>query len=244
MFGRNLRILLLVAVTVIAVAAAWWWGSRTELPGSKETARAVADRTVEYDYDAPAPGSYELPVLGTAGDGAVLLSGGESASLLALLENHVSVLSFIYTRCADPSACPTATGVLQEVHAATLADTALSHGLQLLTFSFDPDHDTPEVMASYGQSVRRQTEGAPWRFLTARSPEALTSILAAYGQRVDRRKDADNPLGPFYHVLRVYLIDPEGRIRNIYSTGLLDPRLVLADVRTLLEEQYAASGLP
>ena len=32
------------------------------------------------------------------------------------------------------------------------------------------------------------------------------------------------------------LIDPEGRIRNIYSSETLDPRLVLADVKTLILE--------
>ena len=37
--------------------------------------------------------------------------------------------------------------------------------------------------------------------------------------------------------MRVYLIDREGRIRNIYSSGTLDLRLVLADVKTLMLEQ-------
>jgi cytochrome oxidase Cu insertion factor (SCO1/SenC/PrrC family) len=47
-------------------------------------------------------------------------------------------------------------------------------------------------------------------------------------------------MGPFYHVVRVYLIDAKGMVRNIYSYGMLDPRMVLADVRTLLMEQAVA----
>ena len=43
--------------------------------------------------------------------------------------------------------------------------------------------------------------------------------------------------GPFTHQLRVYLIDSARRIRNIYSLGFLDPRLVVGDVRTLLLEE-------
>jgi cytochrome oxidase Cu insertion factor (SCO1/SenC/PrrC family) len=44
------------------------------------------------------------------------------------------------------------------------------------------------------------------------------------------------------HTLRVFLIDPGGNIRNIYSSDTLDPRLVLADVRTLLmESDFARS---
>jgi protein SCO1 len=44
-----------------------------------------------------------------------------------------------------------------------------------------------------------------------------------------------------YHILRVFLIDREGRIRNIYSSATLDPRLVLADVKTLLLEESKLS---
>jgi len=44
-----------------------------------------------------------------------------------------------------------------------------------------------------------------------------------------------------YHILRVFLIDRDGRIRNIYSSATLDPRLVLADVKTLLLEEKTLS---
>jgi protein SCO1 len=58
---------------------------------------------------------------------------------------------------------------------------------------------------------------------------------------VDQRSNASDPHGPLYHILRVFLIDREGRIRNIYSSGTLDPRLVLADVKTLLLEETKVS---
>jgi cytochrome oxidase Cu insertion factor (SCO1/SenC/PrrC family) len=54
---------------------------------------------------------------------------------------------------------------------------------------------------------------------------------------VDKRPDAANPQGPLYHTLRVFLIDRDGRVRNIYSSATLDRRLVLADVKTLLLEE-------
>ena len=85
--------------------------------------------------------------------------------------------------------------------------------------------------------------GSEWLFLTTASKKDLTPILKAYGQQVDRKKNPNDPLGPYYHLLRVYLIDRQGFIRNIYSSGLLDPRLVLTDVRTLLLEEEATKGL-
>jgi len=43
------------------------------------------------------------------------------------------------------------------------------------------------------------------------------------------------------HSLRVYLMDRHGNIRNIYSSGTLDVRLVLADVKTLLMENQTVA---
>jgi protein SCO1/2 len=61
--------------------------------------------------------------------------------------------------------------------------------------------------------------------VTEKSCAELESILNGYGQAVDNRQNASDPQGPLYHVLRVFLIDRGGRIRNIYSSGMLDVRL-------------------
>jgi hypothetical protein len=44
------------------------------------------------------------------------------------------------------------------------------------------------------------------------------------------------------HSLRVFLVDSAGNIRNIYSSGTLDLRLVLADVKTLMLESAGKRG--
>ena len=88
--------------------------------------------------------------------------------------------------------------------------------------------------------LRPGGKGSEWMFLTTGSARELQPILEAYGQRVDPKRNTHDPLGPFYHVVRVYLVDREGMIRNIYSYGMLDPRVVLSDVRTLLMESAAA----
>jgi len=36
------------------------------------------------------------------------------------------------------------------------------------------------------------------------------------------------------HVVKVFLVDDQGGIRNVYSTGYLDHRVLLLDVETLL----------
>src|SRR5437762_12398770 len=81
---------------------------------------ALADdhlpRDSDYDYDPPTPGSYKLPVVKFAADGALVDSNNKVVQLRDLTHGCVTVLSFIYTRCAAPKACPYATGVLGQLH--------------------------------------------------------------------------------------------------------------------------------
>jgi cytochrome oxidase Cu insertion factor (SCO1/SenC/PrrC family) len=206
------------------------------------TALACADendklsRNADHDYEAPAPGSYQLPIIKAAADGALVDSSGKPIRLRDLTRGRVTLLSFIYTRCASAKACPMATGVLMDLHELSADQLELAKNLRLVSMSFDPAHDTPERMRGYSMLASERPGAAPWHFVTARSEAELQPVLAAYGQAVDRKINAADPTGPLNHTLRVYLIDREGRIRNIYSSGTLDLRLVLADVRTLLVE--------
>ncbi len=197
-------------------------------------------RTEEYDYEAPEPGSYRLPSLGDAADGALLDGDGEQRSLHEVMRGRITVLAFIYTRCADPQGCPLSMGLLHDLDYVGEKDPAVGDALRLITVSFDPEHDTPEVMADYAAALSGDDrDGTRWLFLTARTNEDLKPVLAAYDQPIGKRGD-----GSFTHQLRVYLIDRELRVRNIYSLGFMDPRLVIADVRTLLlEERKGRRGM-
>ena len=177
----------------------------------------------------------------TAPDGAIVESSGRSLRLRDLTHGRITVLSFIYTRCAAPKACPYATGVLNQLHALSADDKTLAKNLRLVSMSFDLDYDTPQHLASYSETIRDEKSGCEWLFATAKSRAELDSILNGYGQAVDRRSNPADPQGPLYHIMRAFLIDREGRIRNIYSSATLDPRLVLADVKTLLLEEVRLS---
>ena len=221
---------LMMAACAIGFAA---WSSAAEFP-----------RTNDHDYDPPTPGTYALPIVKMAENGDVLDSDGRSLRLQELTRGRITILSFIYTRCAAAKACPYATGVLNQLHRFSQADPSLAKQLRLVSMSFDPANDTPDRMANYSAWARGRTNAAEWRFVTTRSQTELRPILDAYGQAVDRKKNASDPTGPLNHTLRVFLIDRQGRIRNIYSSGTLDPRLVLADAQTLLAEQQTDPSHP
>jgi len=205
------------------------------------SAQVLAPGYRALSFPPPEPGSYRLPVIGPAAGGELLSDTGEPVRLEDLLAGHYSILSFIYGSCDDVNGCPLATAVLYRLFRALKSEPELASQVRLLTLSFDPEHDTPEVMRLYGAGFH----GGPvdWRFLTAASDAALAPVLDAYGQGMNRLYDAQGqPSGRFAHVLRVFLIDPERRIRNIYSVSFLHPDLLLADLRTLMLEEVVDDG--
>ena len=200
-------------------------------------------RNEKFDFDPPTPGTYQLPVIRAAADGEVLDISGKERLLHDIYDGKVILLSFIYTRCTDANGCPLATAVLYKIFGASKVDEVLASNLRMISLSFDPANDTPEVMAGYrGSDATHWQGGAEWVDLTTASDQQLAPILSEYDQVVRRRADEEgNPTDQFGHQLRAYLIDRNKQIRNIYGLGFLDPRLLIADVKTLLAEEHVAS---
>jgi cytochrome c peroxidase len=198
-------------------------------------AQILAPGWDQLAYPAPAPGSYELPSLGEAADGEVLDTSGSSLHLHDLLGDKVVVLSFIYLSCPDVNACPLATYVLSSVQRRILGEPHIRDHVRLITLSFDPSQDRPEVVRRHASHI--VAEGSDWRFLTTESEQALAPILEAYGQSIHHEYDEDGkPIGTISHILRVYLIDRQKSIRNIYTTSFLHTATLTSDIETLLLE--------
>ena len=178
-------------------------------------------------YELPPVGSYALPVIQRVSEHWLVDSTGQRAPLLGIAEGELALISFIYGRCHQ--ACPLALAVLRSVDR-LLADTpALAGRVRLVTVSFDPEADSPERMAELRGNLRPRGR---WDFLTASDAGALGPVLEDFGQRVVARPD----LAPdaIQHVLKIFLVDAGGDVRNIYSSGLLEPLLLRNDAATVL----------
>jgi cytochrome oxidase Cu insertion factor (SCO1/SenC/PrrC family) len=179
---------------------------------------ALALGANEPRFEAPAPGSYELPPILEVGEHTLLDEQGRDAKLIGSAPGEVALVSFVYLGC--PDACPAATAVLARLDAELAKRPSLGRRIQLVTVSFDPENDPPARMAALRSSLAPRGR---WRFLTAASESAIAPVLQDFGQ--DDTKS---------HVLKIFLVDDAGRVRNIYSTGFLDVRILLADLETLL----------
>ncbi len=180
----------------------------------------------------PPAGTYELPAIKRVAGFVLRDAAGHSVSTQTLTAGKVSVVSFVYTACPERLGCPLASLTLQDLQA-RLKDEGLNRGVVLLSISFDPGRDTPAQLAKYARVYG--ADPALWRFLTAPSSRVLGEVLESYGQDRAPVYDARGRFtGRYSHVLKVFLVDHAGYIRNVYSTGFLVPELVVNDIKTVL----------
>ncbi len=184
------------------------------------------------EFDFPAAGSYRLHRLFPAPGGEIVLSDGRPTRLEHHLRDKITILTFIYTSCTDANGCPLATFVLHSLQKAVHEREDLKDRVRFISLSFDPENDTPEVMREYGKDYPKK-EGYEWLFATTASQDKLQPILDGYGQYAFKMESEDDEI-VFAHILRAYLVDESGQVRNIYSVDFLHPTVLLTDIETLL----------
>lgn len=233
--GESMRkSVLLIASAIALVAGGFAWFMPNPV-GEHTSFASLFPMSAEFDFEPPASGSYQLYSIKPAPDGAMLTTDGEEQNLSDILSGRVSLVSFVYLMCGDENGCPLATSTLYEIYDTSQLAPVLHDNVQLLTISFDPERDTVEAIAAFSYPVLNDTaadEKIVWRVLTTENQAALQPILDGFGQVVDRSNDIER----LNHLLRMFLVDREGNIRNIYGLGLIDPRLLMTDIETLLLE--------
>ena len=194
----------------------------------------LAPGWTKLSFEPPESGTYTLPIYPKATNGNVINHKSETKSLYDLYDNKVTLLNFMYTTCTDINGCPLATAVFHKIQQKVSKDPELSKKVRLLSLSFDPKNDTPEIMKLYATGTDKQL--LDWQFLTSYNADELDPILRGYQQRIVREYDANgNYIGSISHILRVFLIDREKNVRNIYSVSFLHPDLLINDIKTLLD---------
>jgi cytochrome oxidase Cu insertion factor (SCO1/SenC/PrrC family) len=173
-----------------------------------------------------------------APEGRVLDLDGRPYPMSRFTSGKITLLGFIYTSCADRHGCPLAFQVFHTVRHRVARHPRLRGRVRLVSLSFDPARDTPAALRRYAAGVRRT--GVEWAFLTTESVRALEPLLDGFGQDVRVEVDGQGrPLGPLAHVLKVFLLDRGGVVREIYTTSYLFPDVILNDMETLRLEEDA-----
>lgn len=162
-----------------------------------------------------------LPILGEVPEFELTERSGQELDL-GELRGHIWVADFIFTYCAGP--CPRMTATMARLQKAT----AHLPDVRLVSFSVDPERDTPEVMSAYAD--RYGADPSRWFFLTG--PMETITHLAVNGFKVGSIED------PILHSTRFILVDETGAIRAYRDSAEPDvvARLV-RDIEILTEQR-------
>jgi protein SCO1/2 len=190
------------------------------------------------DFVPPEPGTYRLHRIMRAPDGQVLTVEGRPTPLSRFTRERITLLGFIYTTCIDPEGCPLAYRVFHRLRDEIQATPGLADKVQFVTLSFDPARDSPSIMKHYAGSLLSEEGGVLWYFLTTRSIGDLLPLVEGFGQDVRYSVDRSTgrPVRQLSHVLKVFLIDRSGYVREIYTSTFLHPQTIMGDIKTLLME--------
>ncbi len=138
---------------------------------------------------------------------ALQLQSGSRISL-ADLRGKWLLVDFIYTRC--PSYCVALGGEFAQLQD-TLERPLTQGKVQLLSISFDPAHDTPAQLKAYMQRSRDRGQG--WIAARPIEPQGLVQLKQAFGITVI----ADPASGGYTHNAAIHLVDPSGRLVQIFD---------------------------
>ena len=163
-----------------------------------------------------------LPSYSSVPDFTLTDQTGAAFDSASELKGSVWIADFIYTTCPGP--CPRMSSQMHQVQ------TALSglSGFHLVSFTVDPEHDTPPVLEKYSKLFLAQP--GTWFFLTGPQP-----VLQHLCRDVFLLGDVD---GTLQHSTRFMLVDRSSKVRGFYLTEEPDAiSRLITDAKGLLQER-------
>jgi len=153
------------------------------------------------------PTNIESEIAYPVPDFTLIERGGKTVTKADLL-GKVWVASFVFTRCSGP--CPAVTATVARLQ----SELANEPNVRFVTFTIDPDRDTPDELKKYADRFRADPER--WLFLTGK--EAIVHELATSGFKLLAMKKPGGAAGDeFDHSSRLAVIDKAGIIRGYYD---------------------------
>ncbi len=127
------------------------------------------------------------------------------------LTGKVWIANFIFTRCQGM--CPLMSGQMMN-----LQDDLKGTDVRFVSFSVDPDYDTPQVLSDYAKKYR--ADESRWVFLTGDKSKIWELVSGGFMLGVQDASDEDLKQGaePVMHSSRFVLVDREGNIRGFFDS--------------------------
>jgi protein SCO1 len=130
----------------------------------------------------------------------------------AALRGHVTLVSFLFTRC--DSICPVTTMKMERLQERTFD--ARAH-IKLASFSVDPAYDTPARLAEY--ALRYHADPARWRFVTGPPDEVRRLVEGPMMNSMANEGVTASGAPSISHSGYFLLVDGNGHIRGAYDSS-------------------------
>jgi len=162
----------------------------------------------------------ELPIIGQIPSFDLIDQNGESFTLESV-KGNVWLADFIFTTCAGP--CP----IMTERMSTVQHDLIDIDKLKFVSFTVNPDYDTPEVLKKYAK--RYDADISTWSFVTGKY-EQIQELIANGFKMGDEEEIV-------FHSTRFALVDHEGNLRGYYSgTEPMDHENLTRDINSLIKK--------
>ena len=147
------------------------------------------------------------------------------------LKGRLWAADFVFTTC--PTACPKLTKRMVQIQHRSRN---LGQAFHLVTFTVDPDTDTPEVLAAY--AAKNHADPSRWHFLTGSLASIETTVVKGFKIAMGKEPVTQgSTLFTIFHGEKLVLVDGDGAIRGYYDADdegvdkLLQDADILANMR-------------
>lgn len=150
---------------------------------------------------------------------------------LADLKGKAVLVTFIYTRCPQPTFCPRISSQFASIHddlAKNPDDYSKTH---LVSISLDPSYDTPPILKKYGLAYMDNNPAgfAQWEFASTK-PEDLSKLAKAFGLEYFQQ---DNQI---VHTMNTVLLSPDGTVAKTWEGNEWKTGDALASLREIAQK--------
>ncbi|MCC6174864.1 MAG: SCO family protein [Chloroflexi bacterium] len=147
------------------------------------------------------------------------------------IAGKVVLADFVYTSCTD--ICPLLSATMAQVRDQLRQAKLLGDKVMLLSFTVDPETDTPARLSEYGR--RFGADPAEWRFLTGDREQVESLLIGGFKVGAPPRvSNAPGATSEIVHTNRFVLVDAQGQVRDIPNGADLDVARTVEEIRRLV----------
>ena len=148
---------------------------------------------------------------------------------LSEFRGQVLAFTFIFTRCPYPDFCPRMTDFFARAQKHLAGEPDAPKNVRFLSISFDPEHDTPELLRAYAE--RHNYDPSRWTLATG-AWDQLEPLTGHFGLIFGR----DVPPEKMEHNLRTVVVRPSGKIQAILPSNEWQSEDLIREIRAAAAE--------